>query len=77
MQERIGRNDAPIMVQLALWPNLSRGVTWVFFWVSIFLAGASVIYWFKTGRFLAGGLLVFAALWYWMAIQWMDRNRAW
>ena len=64
-------------MQLGLWGLPSRRAAWVFFWLSLALAVASVAYGFIDWRFFSGGILFFAALWYYLAIRWVDQNSTW
>jgi signal peptidase I len=49
----------------------------VFCWLSILLAAASAVYGFWDPRFFLGTLLLLAALYYWLAIRWVDRHGGW
>lgn len=71
------RSMWPVMVRLGLWGLSNRASAWAFFWLSIALAVASVAYGFKDPRFFAGSLLVFAALWYYLSIRWVDQHGSW
>lgn len=46
---------------------------WAFFCLSIVLAVASIAYGFVDWRFFIGGIMVFAALYYYLSIRWVDR----
>jgi hypothetical protein len=48
-----------------------------FIWLSLVLAVASGAYGFRDPKFFFGLGLVFAALWYWLAIRWVDHNDRW
>jgi hypothetical protein len=73
----IDRNSWPLLVQLALWGLPSRRAAWAFCWLSIALAVVCVAYGFIDQRFFIGGILAFAALWYYLAIRWVDQNSTW
>jgi hypothetical protein len=65
------------MVRLGLWGLPSRKSAWAFFWLAIALAVGCVGYGFINPPFFGGGLLVFAALWYYLAIRWVDQHARW
>ncbi|HEV3262572.1 MAG TPA: hypothetical protein VG013_37315 [Gemmataceae bacterium] len=67
----------PLWVRLGLWGLPERATAWGFVWLCIALAAGSAIYGFWDARFFAGCLLVLAALWYWLAIRWMDQHDRW
>jgi len=73
----VDRNAWPLFVQLALWGLPSRRAAWVFFWLSIAMAVGCVAYGFIDLRFFIGSILFFAALWYYLAIRWVDQNSTW
>jgi hypothetical protein len=73
----VDRSRWPIMVRMGLWGLPNRESAWVFFWISTIAAAGCVAYGFVNPRFFIGGLLVFAALWYYLAIRWVDRNDRW
>jgi hypothetical protein len=72
-----GGPTRPWWVEVGLWGLPSRVSAWVFVWLSLALAAASVVgaFWIPIVGF--GGGLVFAALWYWFAIRWADNNGSW
>jgi hypothetical protein len=61
-------------VRIALFGLHRRGSVWVFVWISLAIALACVAYGFVEPVFFVGGLMVFSALWYYLAIRWVDRN---
>jgi hypothetical protein len=71
------RDEWPMWVRLGLWGLPDRSSAWVFFWVCIALAVASVAAGFVHPLFALGGLMVFAALWYYASIRWVDRHGRW
>jgi hypothetical protein len=77
MEQSTRRPDRPLWVQVALWGLPSRASVWVCFWLSFILTVASISYGFVDVRFFAGGLFLFAALWYYLAIRWIDRHDRW
>jgi hypothetical protein len=70
----IGR---PWWVKVGLWGISSRGSAWNFVWLSIALGIVCVVYGFWNRLFCMGGVWFLAALWYVLAIQWVDRHDAW
>lgn len=62
----------PILVSLGLWAIHKRGIALTYMWLCI--AAAVVSAWFS---FLPGTGLLLAALWYWYAVRWMDKNQGW
>jgi hypothetical protein len=73
----VDRNAWPLLVQLALWGLPSQRAAWAFFWLSIAIAVACVAYGFIDYRFFIGGIMAVAALWYYLAIRWVDQNSSW
>jgi hypothetical protein len=70
--------ERPWWVKVGLWGLGSRASAWVFVWLSLAIAVGCVVYGFTTDlRFVFGGLLVFAALWYYLAIRWVDEYGTW
>jgi hypothetical protein len=45
--------------------------------LSIVIAVACVAYGFVDRWFFIGGSLVFAALWYYLSIRWVDQHSGW
>ena len=77
MDESTRRPERPFWVQVALWGLPNRASVWACFWLSIILTIGSILYAFRDVRFFAGGLFIFAALWYYLAIRWIDQNDRW
>jgi len=74
----VNRSKWPALVQVGLWGLPNRASAWFFCWLSIALAVASI----PAGMLVhpicfAGALLVFAALWYYLSIRWVDQNGSW
>jgi len=70
-------NQRPRWVQWAVWGIENRTVVWMMFWVTAALPVAWVIWGFTERRFFAGIALFGAALWYVLAIKWMDAHDQW
>lgn len=62
----------PLWVSIGLWGLKTRGSVLAFMWLSIALAVASAIV-----QFWLGLLVLLAALWYWLAMKWVDENEGW
>jgi hypothetical protein len=60
-----------------LWGLPNRLAACAFFWLSLALAGACVAYGFVNPLAFLGGLMVFAALWYYLSIRWVDQHSGW
>ena len=73
----VNRDTWPELVQLGLWGIPSRRAAWAFVWLCLAIAVGCVAYGFVNPLFFAGGLLVFAALWYFLSILWVDKNSSW
>lgn len=71
------RRKWPTLVRVGLWGIPNRLAAWACFWLSLAIAVGCVAYGFVNPRGLLGGLMVFAALWYYLSIRWVDRNGAW
>lgn len=65
------------MVRLGLWGIRRRGAALVYSWLSVAVAVGCAIYGLLDRRFLGGGVLLLAALWYYLAIRWVDRHDRW
>ena len=55
----------------------TRSSAWSFLWISAALAVGFGLYGFVDSRFFLGVGLSFAALWYWLAIKWVDAHGGW
>lgn len=71
------REERPLWVKVGLWGLPNRASAWMFVWLSLALAVACVAYGLVDGRFFLGGILVFAALWYYASIRWVDQYGQW
>ena len=71
------RRVRPWWVRLALYGLPGRKSAFAFFWISLLIAGAgpAASLWIP-GAWVAT-FLVFAAVWYWAAITWVDRCDQW
>jgi len=76
--ERRPSIERPLWVKLGLWAVPNRAFAWAFFWLSITLALVFFVfgYWGPFFFFL-GVLFVLVALWYWLAIRWIDQHGGW
>ena len=68
----VARDDWPLLVKLGLWQVKTRGAARIFAGVSVAGAVVSVALGFRIGA-----LLMFAALWYWLAMRWVDAHGRW
>jgi len=66
-------DNKPLYVRLGLLGVNSRPMAMMFFWLSVALAIGATLY---SGNPI-GLILLLAALWYWVAIRWMDHNNGW
>ena len=71
------QEEQPLWVQIGLWGLSSRASAWDFFWISIAIAVVFIVYGLYDTRFLGGGIMLFAALWYYASIRWVDRHGGW
>ncbi|MEO6457634.1 MAG: hypothetical protein ABIO92_05100 [Chloroflexia bacterium] len=74
---KVDRSTWPLMVRLGLWGLPSRGAAWAFFWLALAIAAGCIAYGFTNPSFFIGGILVFAALWYYLSIRWVDQHSSW
>ena len=72
----VDRGNWPILVRVGLM-GLNRGSAWAFVWLSLALAVVGVAAGFVYPLAFLGGLFVFAALWYYLSIRWVDDNGRW
>ena len=68
----------PAWVRLGLWGLPNRASAWLFVWLSLACAAAAI----PAGFLLhpvcfVGVLMIFAALWYYLSIRWVDQNSRW
>lgn len=73
----VGRANWPPLVRIALWGLGTRASAWAFFAISVALGVGSIIYGLFDVRFFIGGLFFFSALWYYLAIRWVDQHGNW
>jgi hypothetical protein len=68
----------PWWVELGLWGVPYRILALIFFWFSLLLVVLSGVMIFVVHPLcVLGGGFLFAALWYYLCIQWMDENEQW
>ena len=67
----------PLWVSLGLWGLPGRGWAWGFFWFSMLIAVSSIVAGFFFWPAFLGVGMVFAALWYYAAIRWVDQHGEW
>ncbi|SFJ90826.1 hypothetical protein [Jannaschia pohangensis] len=67
------RDTPPLYVTVGLYGIGSRALAMAFVWISLVCAVAATAYLANP----IGMILVLAALWYWLAIRWMDAHDAW
>ncbi len=72
-----GPTRRPLWVSLGLWGLPNRRWAMTCMWLSLGLAAASAVLSRWDGRAAAGILFVFAAMWYWAAILWVDSHGGW
>lgn len=72
-----GRRPRPWWVNVALLGLPNRASAFVMMWISLLIAaaGPALSVWI-TGAWLLA-FFVFAAVWYWAAITWVDRSDQW
>ncbi len=64
--------ERPLWVAVGLWGLKTRALAWAFFALSILVATGWMMYWSWSGA-----IIYLAAVWYFMAIRWADKNNAW
>jgi hypothetical protein len=67
------RKSYPQWVKIGLWGLPTRVLASTCMWLSI----AITIACFISGNFFLGLTIALAALWYWSAINWVDKNDRW
>ncbi len=77
MENQPASPGRPWWVKVALWGISGRGSAWNFVWLSVALGAVCMVYAFWNRLFAAGGLWFFGAIWYLLAIRWVDRHGAW
>jgi hypothetical protein len=73
----VDRSRWPMMAQIGLWGLPNRAAAWAFFGLSIAIAAGCIGYGFVDRRFFIGSILAFSALWYYLAIRWVEQNSSW
>ncbi|MEX1041168.1 MAG: hypothetical protein WDZ51_11080 [Pirellulaceae bacterium] len=71
------RADWPPIVRVGLYGLTSRNSAWTWFWVSVIFAVGSIAYGLVNPFALFGGVFLFASLWYYLSIRWVDRHSTW
>jgi hypothetical protein len=76
--------ERPIWVRVGLWGLTTRGAAMAFFWLSVVLAFAPLLLLIWVEPVIVAIVMLFsvpgmlaAALWYWLAIRWVDRHDGW
>jgi len=64
--------ERPLWVAVGLWGLKTRAVAWAFVVLSMLVATGSIIYWSWLGA-----MMYLAAVWYFLAIRWVDENSTW
>lgn len=73
----VDRRKWPSMVRIGLWGVRNRAMAWAFAGGSVLLAIVCFALSSKDPRFFGGVAFLFAALWYYLAIRWVDRHDQW
>jgi hypothetical protein len=73
----VDRSTWPPMVRLGLWGLPNRGSAWAFVWISIAITVGSTALGFVHPIAFLGSNMVFAALWYYLSIRWVDQHSSW
>ncbi|MCS7045984.1 MAG: hypothetical protein NZO58_06480 [Gemmataceae bacterium] len=71
------RSTWPLLVWIGLWGLPTRRWAWLFVWLSLGLSAGSVALGFFHPLAFVGALFVIAALWYYLAIRWVDKHSSW
>jgi hypothetical protein len=79
MAGQVARDQYPSWVQAAVWGLPNRPVAWAVVWMCTAAAIGCVAYAFlaPNPHFFVGASLFLSALWYWLAIRWVDRHGSW
>jgi hypothetical protein len=62
----------PMLVSLGLWGLKTRKSALALMWLCIAIAVVSVVL-----KFWLGLIFLLAALWYWLALKWVDTHEGW
>lgn len=73
----VDRRTWPPMVRFGPWGVPNRTIAWICVWFSITLAVCSVAYGFVEPIGFLGSVFLLSALWYYLALRWVDRNSKW
>lgn len=73
----IERRLWPIWARIGLWGVPDRRIAWGFLWVCLAIGVACLAYSYGDRRFLGGGAMILAALWYYASIRWVDQHGRW
>jgi hypothetical protein len=73
----VDRGKWPLMVQIGLWGLPGRAAAWALCWLCTGIAAGCIAYGFFDWRFFIGGILLLAALWYYLSIRWVDQHSSW
>jgi signal peptidase I len=77
MEAETVKPERPFWVRFGLWGLSTRASALMFCWLCVLIAAAATVYSLWDPRFFAGALLGLAALWYWLAIRWVDQHGGW
>lgn len=64
--------ERPLWVAVGLWGLKTRALAWAFFGLSMLVATLWMMYWSWSGA-----IIYLAAVWYFLAIRWVDKNGKW
>jgi len=73
----VDRAQWPMMVRLGLWGLPNRAAAWLFVWLSLAIAAGCFAYGFVNPLAFIGVFMVFASLWYFLSIRWVDQHSRW
>lgn len=72
------RSQWPALVRLGLWGISGRTGAWCFVWGMVFVGLGGLGYGLAEPRFLGVGVVgLVGALWYFLALRWVDRHGRW
>jgi hypothetical protein len=64
----------PLLVRVGLWSINKRKIAFFYLWLSVFLSATYLLF---LHNYIAGIFFIFASLWYYYAIKWVDNNYRW